>query len=116
MNAAEFTIPDMDEARKSLGENWHEFLSVPSLSMGLYLIPAGTNDRDCHSPHDRDEIYVGVRGQGQLTADGTQHTVEAGSVVYVKAGVELHFHDVVEDLSVLVFFAGSAAAGREKQE
>lgn len=84
--------------------------------MGLYLIPAGTNDSDSHSPHDRDEIYVGVRGQGQLTADGTQHTVEAGSVVYVKAGVEHHFHDVVEDLSVLVSFAGNAVAGRENQE
>ena len=116
MNTAEFTIADIEEARKSLGENWHEFLNVPSLSMGLYHIPAGTNDRHSHSPHDRDEIYVGVRGHGQLTADGTPHSVEAGSVVFVKAGVEHHFHDVTKDLSVLVFFAGNAETAGEKQE
>lgn len=113
MNTASFAIPAIEEARKSLGENWHEFLNVPNLSMGLYHIPAGTNDRDSHSPHDRDEVYVGVRGYGLLTADGMQHTVEAGSIVYVKAGVQHHFHDIAEDLSVLVFFAGSAEQSRE---
>ena len=108
MNTAAFAIPEIDKVRERLGDDWHEFLSVPSLSMGLYHIAEGTNDKESHSPHDRDEIYVGIQGHGQLTANGKQYEVEAGSVVYVKAGVEHHFHDVTEDLSVLVFFAGGA--------
>ena len=108
MNTAAFAISQIEKARESLGENWHEFLSGPSLSMGLYRIPAGTNDRESHSPHDRDEIYVGIAGHGHLTADNQQHKVEAGSVIYVKTGVEHHFYDVTEDLSVLVFFAGES--------
>lgn len=109
MNSAAFTLSEIESG--SLGQNWYEFLNVNSFSMGLYNVAAGTTDKESHSPHDRDEIYVGVGGRGHLTADGELHQVEVGTVVYVKAGVEHHFHDVTEDLSVLVFFAGSPNAG-----
>jgi quercetin dioxygenase-like cupin family protein len=49
---------------------------------------------------------MGIRGKGRLTADGEQSDVEAGAIVYVKAGVEHYFHDVTNDLMVLVFFSG----------
>ncbi len=116
MNTAAFTLSDIEKARKSLGDCWHEFLNLPSLSMGLYHVAAGTDDKESHSSHDRDEIYVGVRGHGHLSADGELYEVGAGSIVYVRAGVEHHFHDVTEDLSVLVFFAGSADAGSGEPE
>lgn len=35
--------------------------------------------------------------------------MQANTIVFVKAGVEHHFHDVTNDLSVLVFFAGKAS-------
>ena len=40
-------------------------------------------------------------------AAGAEKTIaaEAGSVIYVKRGVPHRFHDVAEDLSVLVVFA-----------
>ena len=31
--------------------------------------------------------------------------IQPGTVVYVKAGVEHHFYDVTENLTLLVFFA-----------
>ena len=45
-------------------------------------------------------MYVGIRGKERLTADREEIAVEADTVVYVKAGVELHFHDVADDLAV----------------
>jgi quercetin dioxygenase-like cupin family protein len=33
------------------------------------------------------------------------HSVAAGSVIFVGAGVEHRFYDIEEDLEVLVFFA-----------
>jgi mannose-6-phosphate isomerase-like protein (cupin superfamily) len=108
MNTAAFTIPELSKQQRESDSPWLEFLNLPSLSMGVYHIPAGTNDRESHDPHDRDEIYVGSTGKGQLTAGGKEFDVEAGVIVYVKAGVEHHFHDVADDLTVLVFFAGNA--------
>lgn len=109
MNTASFTIREVATRRQESGNAWLEFLNLPSLSMGVYHVPAGINDRETHTPHDRDEIYVGIGGKGRLTADGVEFDVEANTIVFVKAGVEHHFHDVTDDLSLLVFFAGKAS-------
>lgn len=73
--------------------------------MAIYTIVAGTDDRESHDPHDQDEVYVGIRGKGRLTAGDKVFDVDANSIVYVRAGVEHHFHDVTADLTVLVFFS-----------
>ena len=106
MNIATFSVSKVSKLRQNSEQAWLEFLNVPSLSIAVYHIPAGTNDRETHHPLDRDEVYVGISGKGRLTADGEQSDVEAGAIVYVKAGVEHYFHDVADDLSVLVFFSG----------
>ena len=108
MSTASFTVDELRKLREQAGTAWLEFFDVASLSMGIYHVASGTDDRATHQPHARDEVYVGVSGNGQLTADGERYRIEPGSVVYVKAGVEHHFHDVIDDLTVLVLFAGDA--------
>lgn len=106
MNTAQFNLSDVIKKRQEAGGAWLEFFSAPNMSMGIYNIPAGTSDHETHHPHDRDEMYLAVSGNGRLTVDGQQFVVGANTVVYVKAGVEHHFHDVTEDLTVLVCFGG----------
>jgi mannose-6-phosphate isomerase-like protein (cupin superfamily) len=108
MNTAAFSVSEVNKLRQESRSAWLEFLTVPSLSMGVYHIPAGTDDRETHNPHDRDEIYVGISGKGRLTADGEKFDVEPNAIVFVKAGVEHYFHDVTDDLTVLVFFSGDS--------
>ncbi len=79
------------------------FLDVPALSTGLYVLPAGAEDRQ--SPHRRDEIYVVQAGRAGFLVDGERIAVEPGTVLYVKAGIEHRFVDIEEDLHVLVVFA-----------
>ena len=92
---------DADHAAK--GEMWHEFLRVPDLSVGLYVIPPG--EPDPQSPHHEDEVYLVLAGKGLFTAADQTTAVENGSVLYVAREVEHRFHDVTEELRVLVFFA-----------
>lgn len=115
MNVATFSISEVSRLRQNSEQAWLEFLKVPSLSMGVYHIPAGTNDHETHDPHDRDEVYVGISGRGRLTADGEQSELNAGAIVYVKAGVEHHFHDVTAELTVLVFFSGETQLTSDPQ-
>ncbi|MEL6104998.1 MAG: hypothetical protein AAFU85_03135 [Planctomycetota bacterium] len=68
MSTTAFTIDEVIEQQRASGNAWFEFLDVSSLSMGVYTIPAGTDDRESHDPHGRDEVYVGVSGTGRLTA------------------------------------------------
>jgi len=80
-----------------------EFLKVPHLSMGLYVLPAGGTDPQ--SPHTEDEVYYVVSGRAQIMVADENRDVQAGSIVYVKKNVAHHFHSIEEELTLLVFFA-----------
>ena len=80
-----------------------EFLRVPSMSLGVYRLPAGGVDPQ--SPHTEDEVYYVVSGRGQLRVGDEDHPVGPGSIVFVAARVLHRFHTIKEELTVLVFFA-----------
>jgi mannose-6-phosphate isomerase-like protein (cupin superfamily) len=100
------TAFELDEIRANhaaAGQLWHEFLRVPDLSMGLYVLPAGGVDPQ--QPHTEDEVYYVVSGRGQIMVDGADRPVQAGSLVYVAKGLDHRFHSIEEELQILVFFA-----------
>jgi mannose-6-phosphate isomerase-like protein (cupin superfamily) len=80
-----------------------EFLKVPDLSMGLYILPAGGTDPQ--SPHTEDEVYYVVSGKAKIKVTDEDRDVQAGSVVYVAKNVEHKFHSIEEELTIIVFFA-----------
>jgi mannose-6-phosphate isomerase-like protein (cupin superfamily) len=80
-----------------------EQLRVPALSVGTYSIPAGAVDDQ--EPHAEDEIYVVLSGRGAFTAGGRTIDAGPGRTLFVPAAEDHRFHDVTEDLTVLVFFA-----------
>jgi len=98
-----FSLPDLVAARQQSGELYHEFLRVPAMSAGLYQLAAGSVDPQ--EPHTEDELYYVVQGRAQIRVDNEDITVAAGSLVFVAAHVEHRFHSVIEDLTILVFFA-----------
>src|ERR1044072_946537 len=88
-----------------LGSNklYLEFLKVPDLSMGLYVLPAGGTDPQ--SPHTEDEVYYIVSGRAKILVANEDREVQAGSIVYVAKNLAHHFHSIEEELTLLVFFA-----------
>lgn len=98
-----FELVDLIDRQKQSGQDYFEFLRVPSLSAGLYMLPAGAIDTQ--EPHTEDEIYYIISGRASILVDQESRPVEAGSLVFVKANVEHRFYNVTEDLRVLVLFA-----------
>ena len=98
-----FELTELLAAQQAGGKLYHEFLRVPALSMGLYVLPAGQPDPQ--QPHTEDEVYYIVGGRGMIHVGGEDRPVQAGSTVYVAAGVDHRFHSITEDLQLLVFFA-----------
>jgi mannose-6-phosphate isomerase-like protein (cupin superfamily) len=97
------TIREMDQERLQKGKAYSEFLRVPSMSAGLYVLTAGADDTQ--RPHHEDEMYYVVRGRARFRAGDEDREVSAGSVLFVAAEVEHHFYDIQEELAALVFFA-----------
>ena len=98
-----FDLAELLAAHAEAGKLYHEFLRVPSLSVGLYILRAGMPDPQ--QPHTEDEIYAVVSGRGQIRVADEDRAVQAGSVVYVAAGLAHCFHTITEDLTILVLFA-----------
>ena len=98
-----YELPQLISQRKQSDKLYLEFLKVPDLSMGLYILPAGGTDPQ--SPHTEDEVYYVVSGRAQIKVADENRTVQAGSIVYVAKNVEHRFHSIEEELTVIVFFA-----------
>jgi mannose-6-phosphate isomerase-like protein (cupin superfamily) len=98
-----FELTQLISQQKSSEKLYLEFLRVPDLSMGLYVLPAGSTDPQ--SPHTEDEVYYVVSGRAKIRVGEEDRNVEAGSIVYVAKNVEHRFHSIEEELTLLVFFA-----------
>jgi mannose-6-phosphate isomerase-like protein (cupin superfamily) len=95
-------LSDLESAREATGRLYHEFLSVTDLSGGLYVLEAGA--RDPQSPHTEDELYVVMSGRAKVSVGREVRPIDAGSVVFVAAGVEHRFQEIEERLVLLVVF------------
>jgi mannose-6-phosphate isomerase-like protein (cupin superfamily) len=99
-----FEVPELDpQPRDADGHGYVDFLASDKLSVGLAIWPAGATDRQ--RPHQEDEVYYVISGRGVIHVAGEERAVQTGSIVFVAAEVEHRFHDIEEDLRVLVFWA-----------
>ena len=106
-----YKLTDLLVQQQQAGKLYLEFLKVPSMSMGVYTLPAGSTDPQ--QPHTEDEVYYVAYGRATIYVGGEDQAVMPGSIVYVPALVEHRFHDISEDLTVLVFFAPAEYSNRK---
>jgi len=106
-----YELTDLISRQKTSNKPYLEFLKVPNLSMGLYILPAGGTD--LQSPHTEDEVYYVVSGRARIKVADEDRTVEAGSIVYVAKNVQHCFYSIEEELTVIVFFAPAEYSNRK---
>jgi mannose-6-phosphate isomerase-like protein (cupin superfamily) len=105
-----FELTQLISQRETSNKLYLEFLKVPDLSMGLYVLPAGGTD--LQSPHTEDEVYYVVSGKAQILVAEEHRDVQAGAIVYVPKNVAHRFHSIDEELTVLVFFTPAEYSNR----
>lgn len=103
MNVQFANLSEVELQATQSGNPYREFLRVPAMSAGLYVLAAGATD--LQRPHREDEMYYVLRGKARFKAGDETREISAGSVLYVAAEVEHRFYDIAEELAVLVFFA-----------
>lgn len=98
-----FQVDALRELREARNVPYLEFLRVPSMSCGLYRLPAGA--KDLQAPHDEDEVYYVLEGKARLRVGEEEVEVGPGSLLYVQATSSHSFVEIDEDITLLVFFA-----------
>jgi mannose-6-phosphate isomerase-like protein (cupin superfamily) len=88
---------------RSRAEIWSQPLRVPAMSVGVYVLAAGSNDEQ--TPHNEDEVYYVVRGRAVVRIGSSTRAVGPGDCIFVAAGDKHRFEDISDDLELLVVFA-----------
>jgi len=98
-----FHLDDLTRQHAEKSKLYLEFLRVPAMSAGVYVLPKGGTDPQ--TPHREDEMYYVVRGRARMQIGSDHAEVRPGSIIFVEAELEHRFYDIEEELEVLVFFA-----------
>jgi mannose-6-phosphate isomerase-like protein (cupin superfamily) len=102
-------LADVAARRGATGRPYLEFITVPDLSVGLYVLEPG--EPDLQQPHTEDEVYYVVSGRAKIRVGDEVRDVREGSIVFVATGVPHRFHDITERLTLFVAF-GPAEGSR----
>ena len=98
-----FDIAELARQQAAGSSRYLEFLRVPDLSLGLYVLPAGATDGQ--KPHTEPEVYYVVGGAATVTVGDEDRPVGPGAIIFVDAHVPHRFHTITADLTLLVVFA-----------
>ncbi len=113
-----FKITDLLETLAKAGKPYREFLRTDAMSAGVYALPAYGEDQQ--TPHSEDEIYYVVSGRAKFFCESTgarrNRDVGPGSVLFVGANADHRFHNISEDLVLLVFFAPAEGSRTRKKK
>jgi oxalate decarboxylase/phosphoglucose isomerase-like protein (cupin superfamily) len=103
-----FSLKEILSQRLASDSPYLEFLRVPAMSSGLYVLSPGA--QDAQTPHAEDEIYFVVAGSARMSVHHTNgealdREVAAGDLIFVPAQQEHRFHSITAELVLLVIFA-----------
>ncbi len=83
---------------------FHTFINKENLAAGILQLEPG--EKDTQAPHNSNEIYYIIHGDGFLNIDGKDHTVSEGMSYYVAKNIQHKFHGNKKELVVMYFFGG----------
>lgn len=83
---------------------FNTFINTESLATGVIVLQPG--EEDTQEPHESDEVYFIIKGDGFLKIKNKDYSVEPNKLYFVAKNVEHFFHGNKKDLIVLYFFGG----------
>ena len=81
------------------------FLNKESLAVGVLFLRPG--EKDTQEPHESDEIYYIIDGNGFLQINKKSYSVKKDQIYFVARNISHYFYGNTKNLSVLYFFGGS---------
>jgi mannose-6-phosphate isomerase-like protein (cupin superfamily) len=103
-----------NEALQQLSDSKQLFLELfrhGTLSVEVYK----PNEKDHQQPHEQDEVYVIIAGEGDFYLDGKTSKFKTGDFLFVPAGLEHRFENFSDDFSTWVIFYGPKGGEKSKQ-
>jgi mannose-6-phosphate isomerase-like protein (cupin superfamily) len=100
----EYDLTAYIEKIKNNDSYFHTFINKDSLAAGVLVLEPG--EEDTQTPHDSDEVYYVISGNGFLKIKDKDYSVSKDKLFFVAKDVEHFFHGNTKQLKVLYFFGG----------
>jgi len=100
----EYDLDTYLEKIKNSNSYFHTFINKESLAAGILVLKPG--EEDTQTPHDSDEVYFVLSGNGFLKIKDKDYKVSKDKLFFVAKDVEHFFHGNTKELKVLYFFGG----------
>ncbi len=100
----EYDLDTYLEKIKNNNSYFDTFINKSSLAAGILFLKPG--EEDTQTPHDSDEVYFVISGNGFLKIKDKDYKVTKDKLFFVAKDVEHYFHGNTKDLKVLYFFGG----------
>ena len=100
----EFDLTTYLRKIKKSNSYFQTFINRDNLATGVLVLQPG--EKDTQEPHDSDEVYYVISGDGFLKIKGKDYKVSNDKLFFVAKDVEHYFHGNKNELKVLYFFGG----------
>ncbi|MEX0862458.1 cupin domain-containing protein [Nitrosopumilus sp.] len=100
----DFDLSDYVDKIKKSDSYFHTFINKSSLAAGVLVLNPG--EEDTQTPHESDEIYYIISGDGYLKINSKDYPVSKDKIFFVGRNVKHYFHGNKKELKVLYFFGG----------
>ena len=100
----EYDLSTYLEKIKNNNSYFQTFINKDSLAAGVLVLKPG--EEDTQTPHDSDEVYYVISGDGFLKIKDKDYSVSKDKLFFVAKDVEHFFHGNTKQLKVLYFFGG----------
>lgn len=100
----EYDLDTYLEKIKNKNSYFHTFINKDSLAAGILVLKPG--EEDTQTPHDSDEVYFVLSGDGFLKIKDRDYKVSKDKLFFVAKDAEHFFHGNTRELKVLYFFGG----------
>lgn len=100
----EYDLSTYLEKIKNNNSYFQTFINKDSLAAGVLVLKPG--EEDTQTPHDSDEVYYVISGDGFLKIKDKDYSVSKDKLFFVAKDVEHYFHGNTKQLKVLYFFGG----------
>ena len=100
----EFDVKKYIEEIKKSDEYFHTFINQQNIAAGVLVLEPG--EEDTQAPHDADELYYVLKGDGFLEINKKNYAISDGMAYYVQKNVPHKFHGNKKQIVAVYFFSG----------
>ena len=101
----QFNTNEYFKKLKNSESYFQTFINKESLAAGIIFLKPG--QKDTQEPHESDEVYYILDGNGFLRINKKSYPIKKGHIYFVGKNTTHNFYGNTKNLSVLYFFGSS---------